>query len=831
MNSVRPNQYDIEISPNFDDFTFSGETSILMTTAKPTKELTLNAVNLTIKTCKLNSEGKKIDLSYNLDPNNEELHINLPELISGTFTIDFSYEGEIKDDLKGLYKTTYKIDKEIHAGAITQFETEDARRMFPCFDEPAMKATFNLKVLVDQHLTAISNTNIKSESKLSSGKRWVTFQTTPKMSTYLLFLAIAEFESIDDKIGDIKVRVITHPGLTKYAKESLDFAKKSLEYCQNYFKIPYPISKLDLISTPDFAAGAMENWGAISFREDLLLKFPGSTSTINEVIILNVIAHEITHQWFGNLVSPSLWSYLWLNESFANFFANMVLDHYRPEIKIWDQVVLFETNEALKADAYSETVPIEIEDQKKTSYNIKSVPIIYNKGGAILRMVEIYIGEKDFQTGMHAYLTKHAYSVASSDDLWTALEETSKKPISIIMKSWVLQMGYPLVTVVKEGITLKFRQERFTYLNNTSQTIWMIPLTVMIITSKGERIQKNFLLDKQEGSFNVGFSFTAFKVNIENTGFYRVKYTEGDLKILGKYVSENKLSSLDCWNLVSDIFALVKSGKINLNFYLDFILNYNNILLNTSLMTISENIIELFHLANGKTKDMIALKGIEFHENILNKINLEPQPEEPITTAVMRNRLIWNSAQLGSDKVTKFGLQKFEELKAGKQISPDILYSILAIGARKTNDFDWFMKKFETVKNEVELIYFGMAFGEFSDEKIINKVLDEIVFSKIPMRNMGGIITELCMNPTARSNNKLWKFFIANLDNVGKLNDFIQPMVINSIITNPSVDEETKNDMEKFFSEYNKQNLISKATTEKSFETVLINLELKKRLS
>ena len=264
-----------------------------------------------------------------------------------------------------------------------------------------MKATISLEVVAEEKFMQISNTPKISEEKFSNGKKKVLFATTPKMSTYLLMLGIAEFETMEDKLGDISVRVITHPGLRQYGTDAMDFGKKSLDYCQKYFGIPYPLEKMDLISTPDFAHGAMENWGAIVFRENDLLNFPDFTTKTQFDRILSVIAHEITHQWFGNLVSPSTWKYVWLNESFADFFGYKIVDVYYPEIHYWDNVIGLQTNKALLADAYFETAPIEIAGQEKTSYNVKTIPIIYNKGGAMLRMIEDYIGSILFQKGLH----------------------------------------------------------------------------------------------------------------------------------------------------------------------------------------------------------------------------------------------------------------------------------------------------------------------------------------------------------------------------------------------------------------------------------------------
>ena len=588
---------------------------------------------------------------------------------------------------------------------------------------------------------------------------------------------------------------------------------------------------MDLICTPDFAAGAMENWGAISFREDLLLTFPGSTSKINEMQIKIAIAHEISHQWFGNLVSPSLWKYIWLNESFADFFGTKTVDQYEPDLHVWDFIVGSQTSEALLADSYVETVPIEIQGEDKATYNIKTLPIIYSKGGSIIRMVNDFIGDTLFQKGLQNYLSIHAYNVASSDDLWLALEDASKLPISKLMKTWVLQPGYPLITVARSGNTLSFHQQRFTFLENSDDTLWLVPITVLFFTEAGKSFKKSFLLDSKESSFDIGRDFKTFKVNHEHTGFYRVKYSLRDIKNLEYYISNEQLSALDSWNLINDIYSLFIAGKINLDIYLQFIINYTSPKLNNSIRSISTQLINLYLLApNGKNKQKISEVGVTFHESYLDKIQYMPQLNETFANTVSRNLLIKNASFLGSQKAIEFCMQQFKDIQQGKTIPPDIIDAVLTIGARKTNDLEWFLNRLSNAKNEVEIINFGTALGEFSDPLIVKKILDEIVFSKIPMRNLDNTIRRLCVNPSAMTDKKLWKFFIANLDNIGRVNEIIQPFIINAIVTNPAVDAETKFDMEKFFADYNKVNPVAKMTTEKSFETVAINIRVKKSL-
>ena len=827
MNSIKPIHYEIKVIPNFGDFTFIGKTVLDVESDLKLSKITLNAVDLTFESISLVTTNNKTTLTYKIDENEEELYIDFPKEISGKFKLDFEYEGKIKNNLKGLYQTKYNNGSEKHIGAITQFETEDARRMFPCFDEPGMKATFKVEVETDEKLSVISNTPIESEEKLPNGKKRVVFSKTPKMSTYLLMLGIAYFENIEDKLGDITVRVLTHPGLIQYGKQALDFGVKSLDYCQKYFDVPYPLPKMDLIATPDFAAGAMENWGAITFRENDLLNFPGHTTKVQENRILGVIAHEITHQWFGNLVSPSVWKYIWLNESFASFFGYKIVADYYPELKLWDNVVGRMTNMALLADGYHQTVPIEIDGQKKTSYNIKSIPIIYSKGSAMLRMVHDFVGPDFFQKGLQIYLKKHAYDVASSNHLWEALEEASKMPVSKLMQKWVLQPGYPLLSVSRDGTKLTFKQKRFTYLENNDSTLWIVPISILVFTDADEPVKKKFLLESKEDTFDVGFTFKSFKVNADFTGFFRVSYSSEDLEVLGSMVKEGKLSTLDSWSIVNDLFALLKANKIDLDLYLKFVTNYTSEKVHTAITAISNQLSQLHNLAEGFNKSKIATQGIQFHESMLDKIGYSEHEQESYLSSILRNTILLNGSYLGSQKITEFCLKEFESYKQGKDLPANIKDAILSVGARQTNDFKWFMDKFDSANNEAEIVSLGAVMGEFSNDEVIDKVLDEVVFSKIPMRNVSTLIARLCENPYAI--NKMWKYFIANLDNFGRLHRSMFTRSLNSVIVN-SVNEDTKKDMIGFFKEFNKTNPVAKITTEKSFETLEINLNLKNKL-
>ena len=340
-------------------------------------------------------------------------------------------------------------------------------------------------MVVDQHLDAVSNMPIIEERTLEAGKKHVKFDRTPKMPTYLLFFGVGEFERLEDH-GKVLVRVLTMPGMSRQGRFGLQFGRQALTFCEDYYGTPYPLPKLDLIAISDFAAGAMENWGAITFRENLLLHDPEVTSRSGEERICGVIAHEMAHQWFGNLVTPADWKYLWLNESFATYLGYAVVHHYFPAWEMWSQFLYGQTEVALDRDALQQTTPIEIPGGAHVVINVSTAPIIYNKGGSILRQIEGYIGESSFKKGLRGYLAKHQYGSAASQDLWQAMEAVSESPVKEMMRSWVEQKGYPLIEVHRDQDTLHLRQRRFTLLPNDARQTWMIPVAIRVIREGGD---------------------------------------------------------------------------------------------------------------------------------------------------------------------------------------------------------------------------------------------------------------------------------------------------------------------------------------------------------
>ena len=824
MHEVKPIHYKLHLAPDFKQFRFEGCTDMTLEAAGPVGEIALNAFRLAIWSCQVRIEEAFRECRYSLDPKDEVLKILLPQEMTGRIDLRIEYIGEINDRMAGFYRSTYKVGSEEKYIAVTQFEESDARRAFPCFDHPESKATFDVGMTIDQGLTAISNGPIVAETPLDDGRKRVSFEQTPKMSTYLLFFGVGDFEFIEEP-GEVLVRVATMPGMTKYAQPGLEFGRKSLEFSESYYGIAYPLSKMDLIAVPDFAFGAMENWGAITFRENLLLHYPGITSKAGEERIYEVIAHEIAHQWFGNLVTPSDWKYLWLNESFATYFGYGVVDHYYPDWDVWPQFLHGQTGSALDRDALQETFPIEIPGGEHVVINASTVPIIYSKGASIMRQVLGYIGEDCFQEGLRKYLRQHEYACASSHHLWEAFEAASSKPVMKMMRSWIEQPGFPIVAARREGRQLLLQQERFTYLSGEYDEEWLIPLSIRLFFSDGRVETMNELMEGKTKTIEIDEHAVAYKLNAEQTGFYRVRYLEeANLTTLGQRVSDRSLEALDRWGLENDLYAMVRRGDVTPREYLRFLSFYADEDAYLPLTSIAGHLHHLYLISKDATRDQIASIGKSLFERVLSQIGLDPKSDEKHTTSMLREQLIGQSVLYGSSEVVEFAGEKFASLMKGVVVHPDILKSVMQVGAMKggQNAFDWLTAKTEDTDSEHERMNILIALGGFQDRALI-EATQQYVLEKVPDRNKFIPIGALAMNPDAIP--LMWEWFGSNLERLEKFHPVHYERVIGAIVPLGGIGREEE--IKTFFQKYMEEKELARDVIKLSLERLAVNARVR----
>jgi len=827
MPELNPLNYRIHLVPDLTHFKFDGKCEILLDAPQAVSDVSLNILEIAIWSCRLQQGDEFVNCPFTVNPAGEEIRVILPEPKSGKIRLKIDYQGSINDKMAGFYRSKYTYQGETRFIAVTQFEESDARRAFPCMDHPAKKATFDIKIDVDNELVAISNQAVKKEDQLENGKKRITFAQTPKMSTYLVFFGVGEFEFTQDE-KDSRVRVVTLPGMQEYARFGAEFGRKSLQFSETYYKIDYPLPKMDLIAIPDFAFGAMENWGAITFRENLLLHYPEITSKFGQERICEVIAHEIAHQWFGNLVTPSDWRYLWLNESFATYFGFGVVDHYYPKWATWQQFLNGQTGSSLARDALHETFAIEIPGGEHVVINASTAPIIYSKGGSILRQIEGYIGKDNFQKGLQHYLKTYEYGCAASHHLWQSFETVAQQPISTMMKSWIEQPGFPIITVKRQGNRLVMTQKRFTYLPNESDQKWQVPITLRLFPKTGSTRLVTTLLGDIEQVIELDEDILAYKINDRQTGFYRVKYSDvKNLDELGKRVLEKSLPPEDRWGLENDFFALVKSGDVSLEEYLKFISCYQNEDAYLPLTGMASHLYSAYLVLEDSWRRKISSLAKSRFEDILQRIGYDPVSGENHTTSLLRDQLLWDAVLYGSTPALDFAGNQFTAWMRGGTVHADIMKSVMRVGALSGDDktFDWFDRQLQESKIEHERLNILSALGCFKDDALIMKA-QQYTLDTVPARNKFIPVVAMASNPYAIP--LLWNWYVSNLEEIEQFHPMLYERVIAAIV--PVAGMKRADEVKTFFSAYLKKSDKAKDVIKLSLERLEINLRMRNAL-
>jgi tricorn protease interacting factor F2/3 len=824
MEQVVPKNYRIHIIPDLMNFTFTGEATLVVEAQKSIAALCLNALDLEILSCAVQRNGEFVDCAFETDTKKEELNISLPQEMIGGIRIQIIYKGQINDKMAGFYRSQYTHSGKSGYIAVTQFEESDARRAFPCMDHPAKKATFDIIMDVDNDLVAISNAAIARETPLDNGKKRVTFEQTPTMSTYLVFLGVGKFEFTRDA-EDPRVRVATLPGMKPYAKFGLEFGRKALAFSEDYYGIPYPLPKMDLIAIPDFAFGAMENWGAITFRENLLLYYPETTSKSGVERICEVIAHEIAHQWFGNLVTPSDWKYLWLNESFATYFGYGVVDHYYPQWDSWQQFLIGHTASAMSRDALKENFAIEIPGGEHVVINASTAPIIYSKGGSILRQIQGYIGADNFQKGLRHYLKTYAYENAASRHLWDSFEQASGRPIGKMTKSWIEQAGFPLISVERRGNTLELNQKRFSYMPADFDQTWQVPIKIAYYSDTVGTKQMTILMEGAKTQIEIPQQTNAYKVNYGQTGFYIVNYHDRkNLEALGKRVRDQSLAIEDRWGLQNDLFALCKSGRTPVEDYLQFLSFYENEHAFLPLTSISDNLQYADLVVSDPIKARISKRVRPWFESVLGKIDYKPVSGETHTTAMLREQLLWHAVLSGSEEAGAYAGKQFVDLMQGKAVHPDLMKSVLQVGAYNGDEkcFEWLIQKLRSSEIEHERMNILMALGCFKDSALLHKS-QQYVLDEVPARNKFIPIVAMASNQHAVP--LLWDWYVSNLEQIEQFHPLLYERVVSAIV--PVAGMSNAQAVRDFFENYMQKTDKARDVIRLSLERLEINLRLR----
>jgi len=565
--SVVPESYDLRLSLDPENAAFTGKVKISLKSKKPAKQLVLHALDLNITSVII--AGRRLDPSkIVVDAKAETVTIHLDAPLKGRTEVELEYSGKMNELMRGLYKSRGKNGTKDEAWSFTHLEPTHARRVLPSFDEPSFKASFRLTLEVPEGLTPLSNMPKVSET-IADGRKTAVFQPTPKMSSYLLAVFAARLEARARKVGKTTLTVWAASDQIAQAEFALDAGEKALIYLNKYFAIPYMLPKLDMVAAPDFASGAMENWGAILYRDTSLLIDPKLSSDAAKRRVAEVVSHEIVHQWFGNLVTMGWWNDLWLNEAFATWLAYKIVDATTPEWKVWDE---FDQGKRspLSIDALPGTRPVRSDAATPAEIQAQFDPMSYQKGGAILRMIEGYIGEAAFREGIRAYMKKWAYKNAEASDLARELELASGKPVRVMMKKWLTQGGVPAIAVSAKRNRLTLTQARFSAFNLKADTKWSVPV-VLRYKLKGEKKTRTLsvLLDKAKKTVTLPGTGELLWVypNANETGYYRFSLDE---PLLAAALSKrNELSAGERAGLLNNLWAGVRAGNLPVASFLE----------------------------------------------------------------------------------------------------------------------------------------------------------------------------------------------------------------------------------------------------------------------
>ena len=792
-----PINYQLTFEPDLKKFIFFGTETITVSYKKPTNKITMHCAELKIKSCIVKSEDNIISSTPKTNEEKEELSIKLSKKIKGTVTISLEFQGILNDRLLGFYRSQYKQNGKTKYLATTQFEAADARRAFPCWDEPEAKATFEISIIADNKFTAISNMPVISKKKLKN-KTLYKFGKTPVVSTYLIYLGVGEFEYLTSKTGKVQIRVITTKGNKSKGKYSLDLGKKLLTSYEKYFGIKYPLPKLDLIAIPDFAAGAMENWGAITFRETILLYDPKTSSTRTKQFIAEVISHEIAHQWFGNLVTMKWWNDLWLNESFATFMATKFVDKFYPEWNLWDQFIEDAMNSAMGLDSLKTTHPIDVTVNSPAEIREIFDVISYDKGGCVLRMLENYVGETNFRAGLKNYLSSFKYGNAQGQDLWDAIGKASKMPVSAMVNSWLKQPGFPQVEISQNDKSLVLKQSRFLMepTPKTQKGLWHVPITLGL---GNETITK--LMTKKSITVKTPSS-PGFVANIGRTGFYRVKYDDGILLDLKMLVDQKQIPHVDRWAIQNDLFALCIAGKEDVANYLDFTDAYFDEDSYLPQTNVANNLNFLASLTFFEDfGDEIREYAINYFRKILSNLGWMPKSSDKHTDAFMRGFSIFVLGKFGDDSIIEQAEIKFKAfLKNPSTLHPDIREAIFSLVAWNGNakTHSQFVSLYKKAKTMEEKLRFLGAMCNFRSEKLLIKTLQFSQTSDVRSQNMQLPIMKIAANPYGKK--ILWPWLKKNWGKMSKKVGYGNPL-FNRIVASITLvaDDSMESDIKAFF--------------------------------
>ena len=772
--NVRPVAYRITLAPDLDAFVFRGDETVEIEVLEATSTIVLNADELEVQSAEVAREESPWQAASGiaLDAETETLTLTFPSLLTpGRHQLHIAFTGVLNDRLTGFYRSQYPgRDGQAMRLAVTQFEPAHARLAFPCWDEPALKATFEVTLEVPSHLEAVSNMLVVEEARLEGGTKRVRFGRTPVMSTYLLAFVIGDMAHIAERSpSGTLVRVFAPSGSQEYGRYALETSLKLLDYFNDYFGIPFPLEKLDHIAIPDFAAGAMENWGMITYRETALLVDPQNSPAATRQRVAEVVSHEMAHMWFGDLVTMAWWNDLWLNESFASWMGDKAVDHVFPEWEMWTQFVGADTVRALSLDGLNNSHPIEAEVRAPAEVEQLFDAISYSKGASLIRMLEHFLGPEAFRDGLHRYLSAHQYGNARTEDLWEAMEAVSQQPVHAMMATWTGQMGYPVVQVTSrregERLHLDFTQSRFLYTHLLDEgagddSLWKVPLSVAV---PGATETHRALMEDRGASMSIASADAAtgwFKVNGGQTGFYRVSLSEDDWASLASAVESGGLAAPDRLGVQNDAYALSRAGYLPVSRFLAMTRAYAKETDTSVWRDLAGNMADLDdRVADEPVYPRFREFGRDLFRSVAARMGWEARPGEGHLDTLLRSLALGQVGYYGDPETLEEARRRFGRyLEDPSSLSPDlrgVVYALTAQGGDEaTYENLWNLER-EAPLQEEKVRLLG-ALTRFHQRELLTETLERSLSSDVRSQDTVMVVTSVAMNPLGRAS--AWEF-------------------------------------------------------------------------
>eukprot|EP00040_Diaphanoeca_grandis_P006210 m.36408 g.36408 ORF g.36408 m.36408 type:complete len:859 (-) comp17353_c0_seq2:231-2807(-) len=773
-SNVVPSAYKLRLEPDLVGFTFDGQQVVDIEIKEETDTITLHSVEIEIsKVVVTTGDGAALAESpvITYDTKAETASFKFASSLKPcSCKLEIIFKGCLNDKMAGFYRSKCALgaDGIQKYMAITQFEPTDARKAFPCWDEPAKKATFSITMRTPAGLESLGNMPVETTTPNDDGSADVTFGVTPIMSTYLVAFCVGEFEYIQKTTKQgVDVKVYTPHGLKHEGEFALSVAVATLDYFSEFFAQPYPLPKLDMIAIADFAAGAMENWGLVTYRSTALLYNPERTSLKGKMRVGYVVCHELAHQWFGNLVTMEWWTHLWLNEGFATWVGWLAVDHIFPEWCVWDQFVGGELERALELDSLRSSHAIEVECKNSADVGEIFDAISYSKGASVIRMLADMIGFDAFKRGLQAYLQKHKYSNASSTDLWEALSTSSGQDVSALMQGWTKQTGFPLVSLsLNTSNNIVASQQRFfaTGADETDTTMWPIKFGFEgNATFPATKLETN----KETTTDIVLKDGQWLKANKHMNGIFRVKYEAALLARLSPHIST--LDTRDRYEIISDLFSLSKSGFGDTADPLKLLPSYNNETTDVVLSIISQRLGELqsvYFEEPEQIQSRLQEIVLEFFLPIAARLTWQARDSDNHSDALVRSMAIERCA-LGNDPNTVQECQaRFERFVAGDAdaIFPDlrgaVFKTVLKFGGK--DELTALLKIYREAPSADMKVTVLSSIGRSRLPEVHQLVIDFMMGGEVRDQDVTTVIAGLGHNPTSRV--FLWQWFKSNFE-------------------------------------------------------------------